>query len=210
MHRINYVANEIDTQHHIAIKINTKDVLVTDAELVLVKTNDVKWFERCVPTRFGFPVLISRTEKIEDGDSIIDEEKTQIINNVTQDIIKSIKSSRHKWFKILALPEHFSPEHLQMIVDGKLKNGDKVMIECEQVYWKGTKLSHEDVFKIKLNPYITIYPVEEKKYTREEVMSITFRYGNYVKSHKRSGLLPGKGNWEKELSFNEWFEQNVK
>lgn len=36
-------------------------------------------------------------------------------------------------FKILALPEHFSPRHLQAIVDGKLKDGDKVLLEVEEI-----------------------------------------------------------------------------
>jgi len=35
--------------------------------------------------------------------------------------------------KVLALPEHFSPKHLQAIVDGKIKDGDEVLVECEEM-----------------------------------------------------------------------------
>lgn len=33
--------------------------------------------------------------------------------------------------KVLALPEHFSTEHLQMIIQGNLKMDDEVLLECE-------------------------------------------------------------------------------
>lgn len=112
-------------------------------------------------------------------------------------------------FKILALPEHFSPQQLQDIVDGKLKEGQKILLECEDVgdckeydtdnNYCTCKDGCKDL-QIKLNPHITIYPpVEEKMYTREEVKNIA------LKAYERGFIRP---IYEKH--FDIWFEQNVK
>ena len=60
--------------------------------------------------------------------------------------------------KVIAFPNHFSPKHLQAIVDGKLKDGDEVLVECQQIatYTTGepcciTKLnksSHIKLFRV--------------------------------------------------------------
>ena len=72
---------------------------------------------------------------------------------------------------VLALPEHFSSQSLQDIVDGKLKEG-KCLVECEWQFLSGNgwmNKAYVGKFNpnietrniIKLNPHITIYPVEE-------------------------------------------------
>jgi hypothetical protein len=56
-------------------------------------------------------------------------------------------------------------------------------------------------FKVKLNPHITIYSVEEKMYTREEVAKLLGKFcidGEISKT-------PFSDTW-----INKWFEQNVK
>ena len=54
-------------------------------------------------------------------------------------------------------------------------------------------------FKVKLNPHITIYPVEEKMYTKEEVKRIA------------SKAFTVKSNNDTLIDdFERWFEQNVK
>ena len=52
---------------------------------------------------------------------------TNSIVELTLELKQQIKESNttNEYSKILALPEHFSPKHLQAIVDGKLKDGDK-------------------------------------------------------------------------------------
>lgn len=188
------------TKKHI-IGSNPKfcDILVTDAKLVLVECkkeeallieceeklyiykearltppqwlNDVTWYK---------PILISETEKIEVGDWFYWSGTTPKIEKAEA----SYTTNRYI-SKILALPEHFSPQQLQMIVDGKLKDGQALLVECESfnpkleitepeiIFPDGTPYNGKMVLsiehKIKLNPHITIYPVEEKMYTREEV-----------------------------------------
>lgn len=95
-----------------------------------------------------------------------------------------------------------------MIVDGRLKDGDKALIECEKsVYCEGCNkvgmrhCAHADTCdypieftKIKLNPHITIYPVEE---------DIVTKIFNWL--HEKDYLSD-----EVEVIKKEWFEQNVK
>lgn len=158
---------------------SSKDVLVTDAKLVLVECKEVKHaiLHSIINKngKFYKPILISETEKIEVGDWMYWNGTTKQIIEATISFSPNDPSSPIV-SKILALPEHFSPEQLQMIVDGKLKDGDKVLVECEKMFhilgnnsWQKsiTKKEYQhcewkewDV--IKLNPHITIYPVEEK------------------------------------------------
>lgn len=124
------------------IKINNtqnyKDKLVCEGVLKMVDSK---------------PIVISESEKIEVGDLFYDKYHGTIHQyNGTQVIAEKYN------FKILALTEHFSPQQLQMIVDGKLKEG-KCLLECEK-YIDPNKTPAQK--RIQLNPHITIYPVEEE------------------------------------------------
>ena len=208
------------------------DVLVTDAELVLVKCNSSKeanfWLK--LNDKFLKPILISRTEKIEEGDWILTK-----LNQIIKAGKNIVDLKEGGCIKILALPEHFSPEQLQMIVDGKLKEG-KCLVECDGGYvnpeWNPAY--------IKLNPHITIYPVEERidveelqatlkrrcekiakqdkeivklmkqveeMYTREEMIINAFKF--YSEMSVKMGV-PFRLISENRDNAVLWFEQNVK
>src|SRR5690606_35806921 len=134
------------------------NILVTDAELVLVDN-------------YHLPILISK-DKIEVDD--------WVYNEVSKEIYQFKENHVSYEFKILALPEHFSPQQLQDIVDGKLKEGDKILVECTINYCKdcvfnqGQELSpdccnqSDTVIKLNSSNHITIYLVEEKMYTRKD------------------------------------------
>jgi hypothetical protein len=145
--------------------------LVTDAELVLV----AGYYPKCKVIQLKgnvyHPILVSRTEKIEVGDwTLVNGKLEQVLQmQLGEDGIWQYRTNT-AWFsncvKVIALPEHFSPEQLQMIVDGKLKEG-KCLVECDKRFSvHGDKHSNtdkpSDYSIIKLNPHITIYPVEEK------------------------------------------------
>jgi len=185
-----------------------EEVPVVEAELVLVQTNELpKKGEFYVETAeqdyksYGFAlqdvrvgstlrflklILISKTEKIEVGEMAYAQLSKQIFENVNPHLPTGDK------VKILALPEHFSPKHLQAIVDGKMKEGDKVLVQCESE-WDDFREENNDFIKLNSSNHITLYKKEEKMYTREEVRKI-LRF--YV-----GGILP---------HTEEWFEQNVK
>lgn len=171
------------------------------------------------PVKWFIPIFISETEKIEVGDlsACYDCTTNEFVGIGT---VEEIYENNIAWCsdhkerlnyqficrKILSLPEHFSPQQLQMIVDGKLKDGGKVLIECEQstvAAWAGPNMIRKHgsgIFGIKLNPHITIYPVEEKMVPLSEVRIIA------EKAAKQAAFY----GWYTPERFKEWFEQNVK
>jgi len=177
-----------------------KNMLVAESKLVLVDTGtdgDYPDYSRQIigiNHRWVRPIIISETEKIEERDK--DWYYVKDVNNYYSTSTHSIKLFHGKHFKVLALPEHFSPKHLQAIVDGKMKDGDKVLVECEK-YIDPNKTPLQK--RIKLNPHITLHKVEEKMYTKEEVIDILDDFNHYL--HKE-GLV--------KYPAKEWFEQNVK
>lgn len=241
--------------------------LVTDAELVLVEckpeehliykgfsedlflkgSNDHKLVYNHEGEHFK-PILISRTEKIYFDDWFENEfgAKIRKCKTSSEDNVFIYDENNNPYYrktcnKILALSEHFSPQQLQDIVDGKLKDGDKVFIECIQeepipmtykgvdsrgdyLYycpkcgWGGSYMGIGQVHcykdecretTVKLNPHITIYPVEERRmYTREEMeeKAVAFAVDMFNKNYKLDIAFRAQCN----DSVKEWFEQNVK
>lgn len=184
-------------------------VPVAEAKLVLVecnKVNPVVKGEFMLNGKFYTPILISETEKIEVGDKGFDTEDRVIRAYVFTEDTPTYK-------KVLALPEHFSPKHLQSIVDGKIKDGDKVLVECEKKIednptWKEDYIrfgiKSKEWYEIKLNSsnHITLHKVEEKVYTRDEVKKITDSMYNYIDQRWNHGWTLRR--------YNGWFEQNIK
>lgn len=151
------------------------------------------------------PILISETEEIE---AIFAHGQIHKPDPSYRAITNSAK-------KILALPEHFSPEQLQMIVDGRLKDGDKVLVECEKYYYsKKSEVGGHDhnyfSYQIKLNSsnHITLHKVEERMYTREEVSALTHKL---LTEHNNSlpDVYSQMDKEELDEYHKEWFEQNV-
>jgi len=105
------------------------------------------------------PIIVSETEDHPNDLGYYDER------------LKCIVSSSPTWLPnkfckvILALPENFSPKHLQAIVDGKLKDGDEVFVECERMYLRASKNKHLDSYEIKLNKenHIKLFPVNQEE-----------------------------------------------
>ena len=135
----------------------------------------VTWFK---------PIVISKTEEVEEGDWVYHTSRMQIFKihhfehqmgklivpvdellielNLPNDEIKVLVSD---CVKILSLPEHFSDKHLQAIVDGKIKDGDEVLIKCGL---KGDKTFPEpnlsnSYYAVHLDQqnHITLFPVEQ-------------------------------------------------
>ena len=188
-----------------------KFIPIADAELVLVecKPEEALLFKyRNTSTLHLLPrkgmlikglvdylktILISRTEKIEEGDWYCEI----FMDNKAIKLATAPKEPQ--WVKkVLALSEHFSPKHLQAIVDGKLKEG-KVLVECEIVVENSHYNANYKQPWIKLNSsnHITLHKIEEKMYTREELQEYLYELGFWC------------GNVTKD-SVKEWFETNIK
>lgn len=133
---------------------------------------------------FWKPILISETEKIEIGDKALCDGRDNI-NQAPKYTIETIERIENDWIftkeqpdigqnpdwtkKILALPEHFSPKHLQAIVDGKMKDGDKVLVECEQKEIdcpdgiEGCEVFHfNHIIKLNSSNHITFHKIDIK------------------------------------------------
>lgn len=163
------------------------------------------------------PILISETEKIEEGDwyyestehlpTLIRQCKVRDNSEYPLDGHKDYNAgfnTIYGSYKILALPEHFSPKHPQAIVDGKLKEG-KVLVECESKLIEPHKdeygdiryNKHQNIIKLNSSNHITLHKVEERTYTKEEVNKLFYRF------FEASGF-------DYLDEFENWFEQNVK
>ena len=113
------------------------ELLVTDAELVLVECEEVKHaiLHNIINKngKFYKPILISRTEKIEVGELVyLVKDKVITESNHNLEHYEDYEVMRN-YCKILALPEHFSPQTLSKIILGELKDGDKVLLEVEEI-----------------------------------------------------------------------------
>lgn len=101
--------------------------LVCRGKLILIKTSssngistipfDDSWYK---------PIIVSETEDIMIGD-LFYWNKYHIIETCT------IKDDNNERFKILALPEQIPVSVLQFIMDRKMKDGDEVYLECEEL-----------------------------------------------------------------------------
>lgn len=169
------------------------EVPVVEGKLVLItNTNADGSVKRPYNINHNIPIIISETEKIEVGDTVNHGLINELIYIVDKDNLEASIYNKSK--KILVLPEQFSPEQLQMIVDGKIKDGDKVLIECVDntyihegsgKYWEDEPAEMKRILGlpdkyIKLNSqgHITLYEVEDNpnSYNLEVGKQYWFQY----------------------------------
>lgn len=103
-------------------------VPVVEGDIVFLNVNDndglfSKLFKGFDDVR---PIIISNTEEIEIGDKYIDEEFMIKTFEEKDKLKKEIR------VKVIAFPENFSEQHYQDIKSKKIKDGDVVLIECEE------------------------------------------------------------------------------
>lgn len=186
-----------------------REVPVVEAKLVLITGGKLRVPDSSEHDRMVTPILISETEKIEVGDiyAMFIDDKWELMEPCHDERearrCNELSPIKEVCRKVLVLPEHFSPEHLQAIVDGKMKDGDKVLVECAVNdamslldISDNFPLKHPKYIKLNSSNHITLHKVEEKMYTREEMKTLmrmlAFRF--HVKREE----------------FDQWFEQNVK
>lgn len=166
-------------------------------------------------------LVISETEKIEKGDwgygmdglfeykGLVNTDNGRLPN------------------KVLVLPEQFSP---QFIADRPIKDGDKVLVECEEKcsvkrgqcdcseQGLDCQCSHNQI-NFNSQGHVTLHKVEEKMYTRDQVLQILAlkEFGSEhisLTEAKQDYPKVFKGKLEKVTEWfavqEKWFEQNVK
>lgn len=208
--------------------VNENEVPVVEGKLVLVGKREFVNLSTDIDWETIKPIIISETEKIEDGDyayhkSLNRYGKVTNITTATQGI-RDIKiegelyhdlSSENNFAKILVLPEQFSPKHLQDIVDGKIKDGDRVMIEIEEgkdFTIKNCKhgnecdcigmcnLPFDQVIKLNSEGHVILHKDVEKTYTKEEVKEIATSWARYCRDT----------DFLEALLFDKWFDKYIK
>lgn len=117
-----------------AYKDSQGEHIVCKGKLVLLNGNDIKKGKIRLSDNINIskiPLIISK-EKIDKGDYIWCVQGQELVQ---WDYETQPPGECFAW-KVLALPENFSPKHLQAIVDGKLKDGDEVYVETHEQMFK--------------------------------------------------------------------------
>lgn len=149
------------------------------------------------------PIIISNTEEIEVGDNRYSNVHKSIGTCINKEELEYLNRKRvlKHFFKILALPEHFSPKQLQAIVNGKIKDGDEVFVECIEMFPETEEeilIYEKDNFTLPfhiklLNNHIKLFHVKQ-----EESWDDIFE--EYIKETFKM----------KDVFFNDWLKNNYK
>ena len=155
------------------------------------------------------PIIISETEEIEAGEWIIfgenrlllkvksvekHEDTITLINRDGELIIRYLSSCR----KVLALPKQFSPKHLQAIVDGKMKDGDKVLVNCVIKRKDG-----KNIYYISINQqnHITLFPAKQSLEEVADIWSTNIDNVHPADSYiAKQGFIAG-AEWAKKNNY---------
>lgn len=190
------------TQNINYIKIDKENInylygtMVTEGKLILIENKKH-------PNLFPTTIIISETEKIE-------MDVTQTLNLISGVIFIPNSFTHEGYFdldgncyipehckKVIALPENFSPEIIQDIVNGKLKNGDKVFVKCsmkDREEWMGDSVNGEpfmmEDYFIRLNRknHIELFSKEEGK--KRELKNAFRLYFEGIESMKIEPIEP--------------------
>lgn len=95
------------------------------------------------------PIIISESELFKNE---------ELVWNVETNKIEMAKSGRPYLFKILALPENFSPDKILDIKDGKIKDGDDIYLACRN----DANINDAPIYKIRLNSENHFITVKKK------------------------------------------------
>jgi hypothetical protein len=222
MHAVRFTENR-DSMYYQA---SSKSVPVVEGKLVMVPYNTDKPLNKNYTLLDCFkPIIISETEKIEVGDLIYHRTGKFILECIKRDevyiyhksLIDGTKGNNYEpyYHKALVSPEQFSSKHLQAIVDGKMKDGDKVLVECEKGEWvcydhctpeEKCDKYQEQLIKLSSQGHVTLYRVEEKMYTIDDVKDIVIRFCEWKYGNHQSFAHPPylTDRWR------EWLDRNIK
>lgn len=129
---------------------------------------------------FGFwepikPIIISETEETEVGD--------WVYHHVKGTYQAKVDGNYCNCFKILVLPEQFTKAHLQAIIDSKMKDGDEVYVECEDI-WVKVAHSLDVAYQVELHlpepGHVKLFPVKKEEKSREEMIAAFYKIAEIV------------------------------
>lgn len=151
------------------------------------------------------PIIISETESIHSGekyicDSIMGWDIKECEDFDYGDFHPSKKLG---CFKILVMPERVSPDTFKLFVEGKLKDGDNVIVDCEFGITGGTILNHNDGFSSS---------VKSEAYYRIKITKCYAKISSDVKKdydwEKMARILYGLIQVQFGKGFDQWVEED--
>ncbi len=176
-------------------KDSAGEKIVCKGKLVLIKLDktegvnnlhlgDGKWLK---------PIIISETEVIKEYDicyyannlgggkllcKAVNTKFGRVYQELGIDPIKNYGSKEggitpltSEVFKVLALPEHFSPETLRAIIYGELKDGDEVYLSCIE-FLNSSELKHLKYEINQVNGFVEILPINSSDALTEKGLAI--------------------------------------
>jgi hypothetical protein len=216
---------------------------VAEGKVIFVKEpSELKNFSVSLKDGRYQAIVISETEKINNGDWFVlalnhmptEFKLCKMINTVHNKEEQTFEAEEidgfrficgyHILYKVLVLPEQFSPKDLQTITKGKMKDDNKVVVECilcdKDIDCKnesscnisegcGCK-SIAPYHTIKITEgYATLHLIEEKMVP----MSLLEKAFNAAREEEWIGGRNFGNNENYELKYNDfkqWFEQTIK
>ncbi len=144
------------------------------------------------------PIIVSETEQIKRGDWVYDA-----LTRLTFEALNTYTDSQKK---VLVLSQHFTEKQLQAIADGKMKNGDRVLVECEEKH-DGSMVVDMNSMDIVVKQPLTLHKIEERVYTKVEMIQFSLDTAEGIYSHSSFAK-----KWKGKLSHKEleekWFEEH--
>lgn len=107
------------------------------------------------------PIVISETEEIKAYDKRYAEGVGIMDTSVEEEY--AMRQGKGIWNKVLVTDEQFSKSMIHVILSGRLKDGDPVFIECEEVY-EGGELSEDKSFRHNSNLVNRVKLADEEKF----------------------------------------------
>jgi hypothetical protein len=159
--------------------------------------------------KIATPIIISETERIEVGHAIYHPLDKEVIIYTKEMAAGPINNpAEYGYKKVLALPENFSPKHLRAIVDNKMKNGSEVYVQCKRV---GYQHMSADFVELDSNNYITLHKIEQKMYTKEELIATLHKCHSdiYKQNTQWSGDIDPEVPAEFVKEIDDWAAQNL-
>lgn len=96
------------------------------------------------------PVIISENEPIGEGDYFMSAFQSYVLQNKEGGYNEYPNGDLSGYSKVLALPDHFSNKKLRAIADGKMKDGDKVLVECTRDHNYNSQNPSWDGYRVKI------------------------------------------------------------
>jgi len=111
------------------------------------------------------PIIISETEMIAKDDITYGGLGDEFEIGIYKDKYPCKAGKFHTW-KVLVLPEHFTFNQLQDIIDGKMKDGDKILVQCEDEMFDGLHPNSGEegtwhTYEYHVKQLLTLHPTEE-------------------------------------------------